>query len=148
MEAVVFIGVQASGKSTFYQKRFFTTHVRVSLDLLHTRNRERQFLETCLRTGQPFVIDNTNPTKTERHPYIEAAKAARFRIIGYYFQSAVEDCKRRNEQRQAEHVIPLPGLLGTYARLELPSRGEGFDELFYVRLLNDEFVVEEWRNEI
>ena len=42
MEAIVFIGLQASGKSSFYKERFFSTHVRISLDLLRTRNRERQ----------------------------------------------------------------------------------------------------------
>lgn len=30
MEAVVFIGLQASGKSSFYKERFFSTHVRIS----------------------------------------------------------------------------------------------------------------------
>ena len=39
MEAVVFTGIQASGKSTFYRERFFHTHLRISLDLLKTRGR-------------------------------------------------------------------------------------------------------------
>jgi hypothetical protein len=30
MEAVIFVGIQASGKSMFCQQRFFATHVRVS----------------------------------------------------------------------------------------------------------------------
>jgi predicted kinase len=29
MEAVLFIGIQASGKTTFYRERFFDTHVRI-----------------------------------------------------------------------------------------------------------------------
>ena len=48
MEAIVFVGIQASGKSTFYRERFFATHVRISLDLLRTRHREGRFLQTCL----------------------------------------------------------------------------------------------------
>ncbi|MEN3294973.1 MAG: hypothetical protein V7642_4226, partial [Burkholderiales bacterium] len=40
MEMLLFIGIQASGKSTFYKERFFDTHVRISMDLLRTRNRE------------------------------------------------------------------------------------------------------------
>jgi hypothetical protein len=43
-QAVIFIGVQASGKSTFYMDRFFRTHMRINLDMLHTRNRERLLL--------------------------------------------------------------------------------------------------------
>lgn len=60
MEAVIFCGVQASGKSGFYRERFFRTHVRVSLDLLRTRHREKLFLHLCLESGQRFVVDNTN----------------------------------------------------------------------------------------
>jgi len=26
MEAIIFIGIQATGKSTFFQQRFFNTH--------------------------------------------------------------------------------------------------------------------------
>ena len=148
MHVAIFIGVQASGKSSFYRERFFRTHVRVNLDMLRTRHRERQLFETCLRTGQPFVVDNTNPTKAERQIYIEAGRSAKFRVVGYYFQSVVADCKLRNEQRDDDQRIPLPGLLGTYAKLELPSRDEGFDELYYVKLLNGRFTVEEWRNEV
>lgn len=148
MEAVVFIGLQGAGKSSFYKERFFATHLRLSLDLLKTRHRERRLLQVCIETQQRFVVDNTNPTQAERRVYIRAAREAGFRVIGYYFQSRVEDCMRRNEQRPAAERVPLRGLLGTAGRMELPSREEGFDELHYVRI--DEtcgFVVEGWRDE-
>ena len=41
MEAVILIGIQGSGKSTFYRERFFDTHVRINLDMLKTRQREK-----------------------------------------------------------------------------------------------------------
>jgi predicted kinase len=149
MEAVILIGVQASGKTTFYRERFFNTHVRISLDLLKTRHREMRFMQVCLETQQPFVIDNTNPTREERRRYNEAAKAARFRVVGYYLQSSVEGCKARNEGRCENQQIPLVGLLGTYKRLELPSLSEGFDELYYVRIGDDGgFVIERWSDEV
>ena len=34
MEAIIFTGIQATGKSTFYKQNFFNSHVRISLDLL------------------------------------------------------------------------------------------------------------------
>lgn len=149
MEAIIFCGIQASGKSTFYKERFFSTHVRINLDMLKTRNREKLLMQFCLQTGQPFVVDNTNPTKVERRKYIEAAKAAGFRAVGYYFQSEIEACKQRNANRPEPQQIPLGGVLGTYCRLELPSFEDGFDELHYVRIGEDrEFIVEEWSNEV
>jgi predicted kinase len=71
METVLLIGIQGAGKSTFYLQRFFHTHVRLSLDLLRTRHRERTLLEACLGAGQPLVVDNTNVTAAERARYIQ-----------------------------------------------------------------------------
>ncbi len=149
MEAVIFMGLQGAGKSTFYKERFFATHLRINLDMLNTRHREKRLLLACVETSQPFVVDNTNPTRAEREIYIRAAKDAGYRVVGHYFQSRVEDCKRRNGQRPSAQQVPLRGILGTAGRMEMPSLGEGFDELFYVRI--DEaggFVVEEWKDEV
>src|SRR5438105_1127957 len=106
MEAVIFAGLQASGKSTFYQQRFFRTHVRVNLDMLHTRNRERLLLRACLQMRQPFVVDNTNPTAAERANYIGPAREAGFSVVGFYFQSRVGDCVQRNAAREGGERIP------------------------------------------
>src|ERR1700732_199054 len=105
--------------------------MRINLDMLRTRHRERRFLQVVIETRQPFVVDNTNPTRAERQGYIEAAKHAGFRVIGYYFQSRVEDCQRRNAQRPLDQQIPLQGILGAAGRLEIPRFAEGFDELYY-----------------
>jgi predicted kinase len=149
MEAVIFIGVQATGKSSFYRHRFFRTHVRISLDLLKTRYRERLILDACLKTGQPFVIDNTNPRKEDRAEYLALARAAGFRTVGYYFQSRLEDALSRNSSRAEYERIPDKGLRGTYGKLALPSKEEGFGELYYVRLVEPgSFLVEDWNDEI
>jgi len=132
MQAVIFIGVQGSGKTTFYAERFLHTHVRISLDVLKTRHRERALLEACLRTGQPFVVDNTNPRSEVRAPYIAAARAAGFRVVGYFFETTLRDALRRNAQRSGRAVVPASGVIATYKRLEPPAFAEGFDQLFTV----------------
>ena len=148
METIIFVGIQASGKSTFYLKKFFNSHVRISLDMLKTRNRELILLSACISAKQPFVIDNTNPTIEERKKYIVASQDKGFRVKCYYFQSNIKDCLRRNQERKGRQNIPEVGVKGTYNKLELPSYKEGFAELNYVSLKNDEFIVKEWENEI
>ena len=57
MEAVLFIGIQATGKSSFYLERFFRTHVRFNGDMLRTRHREELLVQACLegKTQCPIV---------------------------------------------------------------------------------------------
>ncbi|HXP68284.1 MAG TPA: ATP-binding protein, partial [Candidatus Dormibacteraeota bacterium] len=83
MEAVILVGVQGAGKSTFYRERFFDTHVRINLDMLRTRKREEQLLAACLDAGQSFVVDNTNPQASDRAKYIGSARAKGFRVVAY-----------------------------------------------------------------
>jgi predicted kinase len=148
MEAILFCGIQATGKSTFFKENFFKTHVHISLDLLRTRHRETKFLELCIQTQQAFVIDNTNPTKTERLKYIAAAKEAKFKVIGYFFQSKVSEALLRNEARKGKEKIPEIGIKGTFKRLELLEYSEGFDELYFVEIIDNQFIIKEWKNEI
>ena len=148
MEAVIFVGLPGSGKSSFFKERFFSTHVCISLDLLKTRHREQRLFETCLATGQRVVIDNTNPTHAERLRYVQPAKTAGYAVISFYFQSKVEDCLRRNAERPDDHRVPDVAILAAAKRLELPSWEEGFDKLFYVRLADGAFIVEEWQDEV
>lgn len=145
MKAILLIGIQATGKSSFYASRFADTHVRINLDMLKTRNRESKLLEFCSQTQQPFVVDNTNPTRVDRASYITAAKGAGMTVAGYYFESSIEPALKRNAGRSGDRQVPELGVRGTHARLELPSREEGFDELHYVRITEDGFEVEDWR---
>ncbi len=148
MEAVIFIGLQAAGKSTFYLRRFFRTHVRINMDMVGTKHRERLLLDACLAGKQPFVIDKVNAAAADRARYINLAKVAGFHVVGYYFQSKLDDCLARNAARPEAEQVPKTAILGTYKRLQLPSPAEGFDQLYYVRTTTGEFVVEEWRDEV
>ena len=149
MEAVLFIGIQGSGKSSFYRERFFDTHVRINLDMLKTKNRQRVLLGACLEAGQPFVVDNTNVTAAARSYFIAPARAAGFRVVGYYFRADVKAALLRNSRREGTARVPDVALLGTYKRLQVPALEEGFDALHYVRAEGDgKFTVEAWQDEI
>src|SRR5262249_40151738 len=131
-----------SGKTTFCN-RSFGAHVRISLDVVKNRNRERALLETCLRTSQNFVVDNTNATIAERAVYITGAKRVGFRVKGYFFEPSLGLALKRNAQRSGRAAIPAVAVVATLKRLQCPSFSEGFDELYVVSIENDQFVTTE-----
>ncbi|WP_152393903.1 AAA family ATPase [Paenibacillus guangzhouensis] len=142
MECVIFVGIQASGKSTFYKEKFFKSHMRINLDMLKTRNREDIYLAASIKAMQPFVVDNTNPTMDDRRKYIEIAKENKMKVIGYYFEPDYDLSYSRNEKRYGKEKVPEIALKSTSKKLQKPSYAEGFDELFIVRSLNGNFLIE------
>ena len=130
MEAIILIGVQASGKTTFCTERF-PSHVRISQDVLKTRHIVRDRIKACLDAQQPLVVDNTNVLRAQRLEIISAAKAAHFRVIGYYFPCERGEAIRRNLKRTHGRVPPA-AVAATHKRLEVPALSEGFDELFVI----------------
>ena len=142
----IMIGIQASGKSTFC-KRYLGNYIRVSLDALHTRNKEKIAIEDAIAVGADIVIDNTNPMIIDREKYISRGKPAGYRIVGYFMQSKLQDCIERNETRTGKEKIPRKAIACTSNKLELPSYKESFDELYFVSISGGEIKISEWRDE-
>jgi 2'-5' RNA ligase len=137
MELIIFMGLQASGKTTFYRERFRGSHAHVSKDnFRHHRNperRQRELIEKAFRAGQSVVVDNTNVTKAARAPLVELGRAWGARISGYLFESDLGECVERNRLRTGKARVPDVALYATAKRFEAPSRQEGFHELFVLR---------------
>ncbi|MBR5687023.1 MAG: AAA family ATPase [Prevotella sp.] len=143
-QAIIFMGIQASGKTTFYRQMLSDgNYTHISLDILHTRNKENLELMKCLDEGKSFVIDNTNPEIADRMIYIQKAKEYGYQVIGLFFQSIVKDCVLRNESRGDK--VPSKAIACTSNKLEMPSKAEGFDELYFVRIDNNDFEISTWR---
>jgi predicted kinase len=139
MELVMFIGIPGSGKSTFYTQKFLNTHVRINRDMLRTETREKILIEACLRAKQPFVLDNTNVTREKRAGYIAQAKAAQFRVVGYFFDCPVQEALKRNDQRTGKARVPAVAIHAIAKKLERPQLSEGFENLFFVK---NDFTIE------
>jgi predicted kinase len=148
MEMIMFIGIPAWGKSSFYKMNFFNTHMRVSRDLFNTRNKEQRFMELAFSLQQRIVLDNTNISRESRLIAINKAKTFKYKVRGYYFESRLNVCLERNELRTGKDKVNAIGIRSKHKDLELPLFSEGFDELFYVSLVNNEFKVNVWKNEI
>jgi predicted kinase len=134
MEMVLFIGIPATGKSSFFKERFFNTHVRINRDMLKTQRREELLIRACLEGKTKFVVENTNLTRAVRSPYIAFAKQARFTAIAYYFESLPIDAVNRNKLRAQKERVPAVAIWAANKRLEVPTREEGFDQLYRVRM--------------
>jgi predicted kinase len=149
MELVIFIGLQGAGKTSFYRTRFASSHELVSKDRLRNNRRparrQIQLIEEALEAGRSLVVDNTNPTVQDRVELIDLARHHGPTVIGYYFESRLEDCLERNRLRTGKDRVPDVALLTVARKLELPTYAEGFDRLYYVRLAGDHnFDVQEW----
>ena len=139
------IGIQGSGKSTFYHKYLSDDYVRVNLDTLKTRNREEQLVSECFREGKSFAVDNTNPTRADRQRYIPLAQYWGYKIVGYFMESKLQTCIERNNQRIGSAKIPATAIAATSNKLQLPGFDEGFDELYFVKNDGQIMTIEEWR---
>ncbi|HEX8200167.1 MAG TPA: ATP-binding protein [Isosphaeraceae bacterium] len=147
MEVVVLVGLQGSGKSTFYRTYYAATHVLVSKDRFRNnrrpQRRQMQLIEEALRDGRSVVVDNTNPTEQDRAPIIALAGSHGAEVVAFSFESRIRDCLERNRRRTGRERVPDKALHITGARLREPTSGEGFDRLYRVRLAaGGGFVVE------
>lgn len=123
--------------------------MRLNMDMLKTRHRESILLSAFIESKASFVVDNTNPTRDGREVYIRPCKEAGYRIVGYYFSSSLPDAMRRNAERTGKTRVPDAGVRGTYSKLQIPDKSEGFDELHYVKIGDaGSFELEEWKDEI
>lgn len=146
MRAIIFIGIQASGKTTFFNQVLKKKGlVHISMDDLRNRNKERQLVIECIAHGKDFVIDNTNPTRNDRKRYLALLEGSRYTVEGYFFQSRIQDCVMRNTKR--DNPIPVKAIASTTNRMELPSYEEGFDVLKYIAITDKGFSITDWEEQ-
>lgn len=151
MELVIFIGLQASGKSTFYHSYFADTHDYVSKDRLpNSKKNEQQaaHITIALQAQRSIVVDNTNPTLEDRAALIALGRVYDAEIVGYYFDAAAKQCVERNKLREGKARVPDKVIYITASRLTQPTYAEGFDRLYSIEIAdNENFRVREWAKE-
>ena len=140
-ECVLFVGLPASGKTTFYQRRFAATHRHISKD--HWPNasrkdaRQAELLRQALTAGESVVVDNTNPAVADRAQVIGIARELGARIIGYYFTATTREAVGRNRGREGRQRVPDVAIFTKAKRMVAPTVAEGFDELYTVAIRED-----------
>ncbi len=140
-ELILFVGMQASGKSTYYATHFAATHVHVSKDLMTNVSnrdaRQQKMIEAALAAGSSVVVDNTNPTPIVRAPLIALGRKHGARVIAYFFDTPVKDAVARNRLRLGKARVPDVALYVTAKKLVPPTVAEGFDEVRVIGALQE-----------
>jgi predicted kinase len=134
---VILIGVPGAGKTTFYQERFASTHVRISLDEVTSRSKLEAKVNDCIAAKNSFVVDNTNVRRQDREWFVRTARSAGYRVAGYVFRLELRAAIKRNSLRKGKQVIPAPALIRIWKGMEQPDLNEGFDELSTVNIHKD-----------
>lgn len=138
-ELIIFCGLQASGKSTYYRLRFAATHKLLSKDRMpnarHKDARQLAKITEALAQGTSVVVDNTNPCPEVRAPLIATGHAAGARVVGYWFGADLRGSLARNLQRAGIARVPDIALYATRKRLVPPEYAEGFNAIYAVRIL-------------
>jgi predicted kinase len=144
MEMIILMGLQASGKSTFYRTHFADTHEHISKDLLREskmkNKKQAERIERALQEQRSVVVDNTNATVHDRLALIDLGHRYDATIIGYYFQPDILSSRKRNIQRSGKAQVPDIAIFVTANKFTPPSYEEGFDTLYYVRIAGDSTI--------
>ena len=133
VELIIFVGLQASGKSTYYHANLAATHVHVSKDLMPNARdkdaKQRGMIAAALAAGKSVVVDNTNPTPAVRAPLIALGRSRGARVVACFFETPVKEAVTRNRAREGKARVPDVAIYVTSKRLVPPSFEEGFDEV-------------------
>ncbi|KAH9901687.1 PNK3P-domain-containing protein [Cubamyces lactineus] len=158
-EVVLFVGLPALGKSSFFRAHFDPAgYVHVNQDTLKTRDKCVKATEQALKEGRSVVVDNTNRDKATRKHYVTLAKKHEVSIRCIYFTGSVELAWHNNLYRAfnlppalaaaepKRGLLPYSAFTGFRADFEEPSVEEGFAEVRKVNFIfeGDEEARRRW----
>ena len=134
-ELVVVVGRPASGKSTIREKFFVPNgYVAVNRDTMGTQSKCLKVAKEALASGKSVIVDNTNPSKAVRKPYIDLAKQFGVAARCLHLTVAPDVCNHLNYYRQiqtqgARRRVPDVGVRVYEKDFQAPTVGEGFTEV-------------------
>lgn len=142
---VFMVGLQGSGKS--YQSKLFQE--KFGYRVLNADTYRLSFPESsndtifkmlyrdaeeALRNGENVVLDNTNISLKQRSAAVRRFKGKTDKIVAYVMNTPFEVCKSRLAARNAsgsQSIVPLEVLDMYLMKFQVPTLGEGFDEIHY-----------------
>ncbi|KAL8596825.1 hypothetical protein ACOMHN_027154 [Nucella lapillus] len=139
-EVVVFVGLQASGKSSFAKNHLLPKgYVHVNQDTLKTWQRCVSECSRALEAGKSVIIDNTNVELETRARYIDCARKARVPCRCFFFDFTISHCRHNERYREISNKEHKPIneqiFNSTKSRFKIPELREGFSKIVKVNFV-------------
>lgn len=144
MKIVITVGLPGSGKSTYLARLGVNALSSDEIRRLIADNPEdqtihrqvfatiRHLLRQRIAIGRAVTyVDATHLTRWERRPYVRLARRYDCKLEALFFDMPVEVCIQRNRRRR--RVVPEEAIRKMAARLERPTREEGFITVVRIR---------------
>ncbi len=144
MRIVVTVGLPGSGKSTYLARLGVNALSSDEIRRLIADNPEdqtihrrvfatiRYLLRQRIANGRPVTyVDATHLTRWERRSYVQLARRYDCKLEALFFDLPVDVCIERNRRRG--RVVPEEAIRKMAARLQPPTREEGFSKITRLR---------------
>ncbi|MCW3491717.1 ATP-binding protein [Dethiobacter alkaliphilus] len=145
LRVCLFIGIPASGKSSWAQKLLrenpkkfsylSSDEVRESVfgdvaDMSHNAlvfQIMKDRMVTALENERSVILDATFVKASERQPFIQLAKELEAQVMAYYIKTDLGEALQRNENRKRK--VPPEVIRQRLKDVEEPEPAEGFDRI-------------------
>ncbi|HYL78270.1 MAG TPA: AAA family ATPase [Bryobacteraceae bacterium] len=144
MRIVITVGLPGSGKSTYLARRGVNAISSDEIRRLIADNPEdqtvhrqvfaaiRYLLRQRIAIGRAVsYVDATHLTRWERRPYVRLARRYHCKLEVLFFDVPVDLCIQRNRRRN--RVVPEEAIRKMAARLQPPTRDEGFTRIVRIK---------------
>ncbi|GJJ15534.1 hypothetical protein Clacol_009812 [Clathrus columnatus] len=149
VEAVLFVGYPASGKTTFYRRYFEPKgYKHINQDILKTRSKCVKAVEECLKMGEPTYSQRLEPYITTTTSTIEsvASESVNATTLGTTTsKSVVQKGVTTTTTKTIKPAEPLPPLafISYRANFEEPTLDEGFTEVKRINFIYEDLDTSE-----
>lgn len=132
-QMIVMVGFPASGKSSYVQEHYKNSHVRVNLDTIKKRDKERTILTAILSTGVNVVIDNTNLTIEHRKRYTDMAKDYGYSVTALCIDVPAAECISIDNKRHKSEKVGTRWINALVRSYELVNEYEDFEDVIVIK---------------
>lgn len=139
-ELVILVGLPGSGKSTMAHEQY-PKYEYINQDTLGSREVVNMFFNRAINEKMNIVLDRCNINKSQRRPFIRAAKNAGYKVRCNILTVSKDICIERVINRKDHQTIKnltvekVKDIVYNFAKsYEEPSNEEGIDTLVFYYL--------------